>query len=922
MKKMGARPVIYSMFSFFIPASIILAALAGLKVTPFGDNTLAISDGYALYLNYLGYVGRALKGQESILYSFTKGLGGNMMGSWGWFLLNPFFVLYAFFDIANYMQAYTWVSLLNFSLCGLTMYILLKDCYGHRLSNLIFSTAYALNGFLVANVFQMNFFACVPALPIVVLGLKRILQSKSPLIYTLSLAYSLLMNFYFGFMLCIVSVLLFTVLYAAERGQIEDRKAVVIKYCFSSIIAGALSSVIWLPALLSLRGGRLDQNISYAISFKENMPFLDMLSKFFTGANSTAELSNGLPNIFVGILPVFLVILFFINKKVTKKWKLTATVLLLFYLISFYIPVFNIAMHGGTVTNWFNYRDSFVFCFFLLMIAAEEWNHIVEEPGDNLKRATIIVIVTTLIVFSKRYEYVAGSAALIDLVILGLMILALMMHKKDPVKNPNQIMTVIVLILMCINLFMNYYFSTKNIMSFGKKESDYQKVVIPVSATVDAVKEYDSDFYRMEIGEQWSGNLGNDPMLYGYYGVGHGGSDERDFVRTALSKLGVRRYNMRNSYGSGVPAATDALLGLRYVISKDNLTEEKGYERLLGIEDWSLYRNPYTLPIVVLSDTEINNTEIDLENIFDNLNRTWSSVSGDTIPIFIEEKDISFESHNFFDPVQLSYEEALKIVSERDKKQEEKLQNSSDDVLVASEISEIDRALQPSASPESMEYETEGSFDEPPEGSSYIKYTITVHRDGPVYSYNRSGMTDDNGSILPTMFYEGTYQAGDIITKYLPVPGNIVAQSLLEDVAGRFRTVYVDMEALASLSEEIRNRPVETVKIVDSHIRGEFTAEARQKLMFTIPYDEGWRCYIDGEEALINMVLNVFMAVDVPEGTHSYEMKFFPTGMKTGIGISAAALLTTIVYIPMDTKRRKQKTAIQAEVTFEESCGI
>ena len=910
-------PILYYILSVFFPGIIIVVALAGLKITPFGDNTLAISDGHALYLNYLGYVGRTVKGEESVLYSFTKGLGGNMMGSWGWFLLNPFFALFAFFDVVNYMQAYTWVSVLNFSLCGLTMYILLRDCYGHRLSNLIFSTAYALNGFLVANVFQMNFFACVPTLPIVVLGLKRIFQNRNPLLYILSLAYSLLMNFYFGFMLCVASVLIFVVFYAAERDQIEDRKAVIIKYCLSSIIAGALSSVIWLPALLSLRGGRLDQNISYAISFKENMPFLDMLSKFFTGANSTAELSNGLPNIFVGILPVFLVILFFINKKVTKKWKLTATVLLLFYLISFYIPVFNIAMHGGTVTNWFNYRDSFVFCFFILMIAAEEWNHITEESGENLKRASIILIVTTLVVFSKRYEYVTGSAALIDIAILGLMILTLIMHKKDPVKNPKRIMTVIVLVLMCVNLFMNYYFSTKNIMSFGKNESDYQKAVIPVSATVDAVKEYDSDFYRMEIGEQWSGNLGNDPMLYGYYGVGHGGSDERNFVRTALSKLGVRRFNMRNSYGRGVPAATDALLGLKYIISKENLEEEKGYERLLGIEDWGLYRNPYALPVAVLANEEVYETEINIENIFENLNHTWSAIAGDEQEIFIEENDIAFESHNFFDPAIISYEEAAKIVIERDSKLEENnTQESSRAISFDSESSQIDGIMIPGSSQEGVEFETEGSYEEPPEGSSYIKYIIRVHREGPVYSYNRSGMTEDNGSILPTLFYEGSYHEGDTIIKYLPAPGNTVSQSLLEDVAGRFRTVYVDTDALASLSENLQSRPVTIERIKDRHLFGELTAEVGQTLMFTIPYDEGWTCWIDGEEVPINMVLGVFMAVDVPEGIHSYEMKFFPTGMKAGIVISLIGVIVTTLLQVFDWRIKKKRT-----VASIESCG-
>ena len=99
-------------------------------------------------------------------------------------------------------------------------------------------------------------------------------------------------------------------------------------------------------------------------------------------------------------------------------------------------------------------------------------------------------------------------------------------------------------------------------------------------------------------------------------------------------------------------------------------------------------------------------------------------------------------------------------------------------------------------------------------------------------------------------------------------------------------------------------------KIKDSHLRGEFTAEAGQLLMFTIPYDEGWTCFIDGKEAEIKQVLGVFMAIDAPAGTHSYEMKFFPVGMKTGIGLSAAALLTTLVYIPLDSRRRKRADAV------------
>ena len=129
-----------------------------------------------------------------------------------------------------------------------------------------------------------------------------------------------------------------------------------------------------------------------------------MASKLFTGANSTMELSNGLPNIFVGILPLVLTILFFLNQKIDKRRKTAAAVLLGVYLISFYIPAFNILMHGGTTTNWFNYRDSFVFSFLLLMIAAEEWQHITEEPDENLKKAALILLCGTILVFSRKYE--------------------------------------------------------------------------------------------------------------------------------------------------------------------------------------------------------------------------------------------------------------------------------------------------------------------------------------------------------------------------------------------------------------------------------------------------------------------------------------------------------------------------------------
>ena len=144
MNKSKKRILLLYLLSFFIPMGIIMVALLWLKVAPFGDNTLIISDANGLYINYLSYASRMFKGQEGIVYSLEKGLGGNMMPHIGGTLLNPVYLLFCFFDITTFPLAFTWVSVICFAICGPCMYVLLADLYGHRRSNLIFSTSYAL----------------------------------------------------------------------------------------------------------------------------------------------------------------------------------------------------------------------------------------------------------------------------------------------------------------------------------------------------------------------------------------------------------------------------------------------------------------------------------------------------------------------------------------------------------------------------------------------------------------------------------------------------------------------------------------------------------------------------------------------------------------------------------------------------------
>ncbi len=883
----------YMLLSFIVPFFIMLITLAGLKVTPFGDHTLIIADANGLYINTLSYAGRMIKGLEGITYSFEKGLGGNMMGHLNGILLTPFAFLFSLCDILHYPTAYTFISVMNFSLCGLTMYLLLADFYGTKLSNLIFSTTYALIGFNVANVFQAVFFCAAPVLPFMVIGLRRILQRRSPLIYILSIAYGLITNAYFGFVLCVASVLFLAAELYASGNKMEEKKGrVFLNYAVSSLCGGSLACVLWLPGFLSLRGGRLDQTTLSEFYFRENMPLLEVGSKLFTGANSTSELINGLPNIFVGLLPVALSILFFLNKKNDRKKKVAAGFLISIYLLSFYIVAFNMMMHGGTTTNWFNYRYSYVFSFILLMIAAQEWQHISNISSSDLKKCITIMLVATIIVFSRRYEFVMAGEVLLDYAILMLMFLAFTMFQKDPVKNPEKTFVLVILVLTSMHLMLNYGISTYNVMKeegWMHPVSEYVEVVEKVDPIIETIKKTDTGFYRMEVNEQRSETCGNDPMLYGYNGVGHGGSNERDFVRIGLNKIGIPWFDMRNYYAEGVPAATDTLLGLKYLVAKEDITEEKGYQKMTDHEDWNLYYNPNSLPVAFISAQKIENTTIDFEDVFENLNQTWNAVSGMEEQVFLEEDDIIFSSHNYSEPIDLTAEDARAIVARND---------------TETTLSGITSAQQKKT----------GVLKEKPEDSAYIQYTWTAKKDGPVYSYNRSGLLDTSGSFTSVLNYEGYYYEGESVTGYIPVYSDTVTRSIMEDVSGRFRAAYAAEETLAKLSRIVRERPATAEKIRENHLIGEFTADENQKLMFTIPYDEGWILTVDGKKVELKEVLGVLMAADVESGTHQYEMKYTPAGLRTGMIISGLALAATVIWIVICARQRRKDQLLEKEV--------
>ena len=326
--------------SFILPGLITLAALAALKVTPFGDRMLIFGDSYSYYTPWLSYFTSVLKGEHSMYYSFSDGIGANIALLDSTQLFHPISIFYLLAGWDYMPQAFSAAVIFDTSLCGFTMFLCLSKLVGEYETNIIFSTSYALMGYMVVYNYNPLFHMGVVFLPLMVLGLVDLIEEKKIVLYTLSIGYTVLSGFQMGFIVCMASFFMFVAYIFVNNNRLTcKRKQIIVRYIMASITGGFLGSFVWIPAILSCTDRIKGTDIG-DFTFVDNGPILRMAAKLFSGADSTSQIINGYPVVFCGILTVFLSILYFLNKEISKREKIAVASILIIYLLSFIPGIF------------------------------------------------------------------------------------------------------------------------------------------------------------------------------------------------------------------------------------------------------------------------------------------------------------------------------------------------------------------------------------------------------------------------------------------------------------------------------------------------------------------------------------------------------------------------------------------------------
>ena len=70
---------------------IVISVISGMY--PFGERTILISDMNKQFNDYYAYFKTIVTGENNLIYTFSKTLGGDMVGFSAYYLQNPFLFL-------------------------------------------------------------------------------------------------------------------------------------------------------------------------------------------------------------------------------------------------------------------------------------------------------------------------------------------------------------------------------------------------------------------------------------------------------------------------------------------------------------------------------------------------------------------------------------------------------------------------------------------------------------------------------------------------------------------------------------------------------------------------------------------------------------------------------------------------------------
>ena len=597
--------------AFFVPVVIMIIIFAQRGIFPFGEESFLRTDMYHQYAPFFSEFRHKLAEGGSLLYSWDIGLGVNFAALYAYYLASPLNWLLILCPGKYVIEFMTAAIVLRIGLAGLSF-----TCYLRKRSGVpdfgacFFGIFYALSGYMAAYSWNIMWLDCIVLFPLILLGLEQLVREKKGLLYCISLALSILSNYYISIMICMFMVIYFAVLMVLDWENFKDGWGKCIGlFAGCSLLAGGLAAVVLLPEISALQSTASGE-MSFPQTVESYFSIVDMLARHIGNVQVEIGLEHW-PNIYCGTAVLMLFLLYLVCRNISLREKAVYCSLLLFFLASFSVNVLNFIWHGFHYPNSLPARQSFIYIALMLTVCFQAYRNL-DRFSDRSILAAFLGAVSFVLLSQKfregdeAYHFAVFYGAIFFLAVYaGLMVLYRRRGQGERGRKRAALAALLTLFTVCVEAAVNTTCTSVTTTSRTAYTADNEVV-----ETLAASLKGSADFYRIEKTDQRTKNDGawmHFPSVSLFSSMAH--ADVTEFMKSLGCEGSTNAYSI-----TGSTPFVDCLLSVKYAF----YPREQSMDRLEYVQDYQgtyLYANRYALPLgFMIPDIMKNEWHLNMAN--------------------------------------------------------------------------------------------------------------------------------------------------------------------------------------------------------------------------------------------------------------------------------------------------------------------
>ncbi|MBR3539305.1 MAG: YfhO family protein [Eubacterium sp.] len=819
---------------------------------PFGDNSPMIGDGYyQIYNGYRGIVNDVKNGHFSIV-NWNMGIAIDRYADYASYFLSPWSLL-KLLIIPDSMIFPDLIFGRYLSFVAPGLYLILYLIYRRRGSTMkkndwrliIIGVAYTLCSYSI-SLFVYSGFGFLSTAPLILLGMELLIYDKKPFLYIFML-FSFMGDAYYAFILC---EFIFLYFFTMEFKNIKDMFMKGIRILIASVAAAGLACYRLIPYFFRTLDSPYKTNDVISPLTKENGSYISVFADTMGFHQPTTVTSNDFEaNIYVGILVLFCIPLFLLNKKVPLSVRIRRMLLVVILFLGFGNSTLNYIFHGFHYQSMVPNRFAI---FFVLLLFIMFYDCLLSWQDYDRKTfaislsgaAGVSVLLWSIAHFTgadiKRSVLQQSEADIsywltIVLTVVYLTFAVLQLRKKS-----SPVLRKCMIAILLIEIVISSFFTFEK--SIGGDTVAFTQDSENINTLAARNPSMSKDFHATEYTANPSYNTAeytNTTSISAFSSVMT--NSHLDLAK----KWGLVRSSNAIYYHEGNVLA-DMMLHLQYHLTNDSLAKSiSPYPTVDRESNLTLHENPWYLPVgIFFSD----NAEL----------MKWSE-----------------ETYSDYDNNVLKYHNAFAHVMGCEDIYHE-IEPEVDDDKITDETKDSLTFIYTDTS----KYEAGTSS----EATAYIHIAADI--EGDVYIFYNN-----------TVNYIGSSVKGidDYFTQTLYLPQGSTETWI--------HLAVLDKEELQKLYNKLASCTMNNATITGSSFNGTIEAPEGGMVYLSIPNMSEWHYTIDGQTVEPQSFLGG-VGLAVTAGTHTIEVKYVPNAMWLGIGISITILVLLILFAIFRKKKK------------------